>query len=386
VIRKFLRSLAAVAVACAATSSFAHDPVILIPGLTAQPSAMDTMRTNFINAGWPAGIVHTWTDSNNMTGDLAQAGVELGNKINSVLAQTGAQKVVLVTWSASTLAGRSYLKNVAGAQGKVSLYFSMAGPHHGTTTASGCPQYTACQQFAPNSSFLAALNSGTEVPGSPTVKYMTLRSTCDVNVNPTDSAVLSGADNQMAPTCISHFDFPRNAQVFNLIKNTIIASEEPSEPPPNAPPAPTGAAAGVPTSNSIPVSWNGVTGVAGYNVYRSSAAAGPWTKSNGTLLTGTTHTVSGLASGTTYYLTVRSQDSAGIESANSNVVSATTTGSSACYYASNYAHTVAGRATTSGGYTYAKGSNQAMGLWVTGVYTRLRQTGPSYYVIDATCQ
>lgn len=384
-IRRFLPPLAALALAGAAGSCLAHDPVILIPGLTAQPSAMDAMKNNFINAGWPASKVITWTDSTNMTGDLGQAGVELGNKVNSVLAQTGSQKVVLITWSASTLAARSYLKNVAGAQGKVAMYFSMAGPHHGTTTASGCPQYTACQQFAIGSSFLSALNSGTEVPGAPAVKYTTYRSSCDVNVNPTNSAMLSGADNQMTPTCISHFDFPSNAQLFNVIKNTIIANEGPSEPPPDAPPAPTGVTAGTPTASSIPLTWTAASGVAGYNVYRGSSASGPWTRSNASLVAGTSFTVSGLSSGTTYYLTVRSQDAAGVESANANVVSASTSGSSACYHTSNYAHTVAGRATTQWGYTYAKGSNQAMGLWATGVYTKLRQTGTNYYVVDPSC-
>jgi hypothetical protein len=59
-------------------------------------------------------------------------------------------------------------------------------------------------------------------------------------------------------------------------------------------------------------------------------------------------------------------------------------GGATCYTASNYAHTTAGRATQSGGYTYAKGSNQNMGLWNTFVTTTLKQTSPNYYVIG-TC-
>ena len=57
-----------------------------------------------------------------------------------------------------------------------------------------------------------------------------------------------------------------------------------------------------------------------------------------------------------------------------------------CVTASNYAHTVAGRAYQSGGYTYANGSNQNMGLWNTYVTHTLRQTGPNYWVIaDGQC-
>ncbi|WP_367128765.1 esterase/lipase family protein [Saccharothrix sp. HUAS TT1] len=203
-----------------------RDPVLLIPGMTAQASAMDPMRTNFLNAGWPGDRVFTWTDSDNMKGDLTKAGVELGRQVDRVLGQTGARKVVLVTWSASTLAARSYLKNVGGAQDKVSLYFSMAGPHHGTTAAAPWCQnlYPSCKQFAIGSPWLAELNRGTEVPGSPAVRYTTIRSTCDTNVNPSASAELAGADNRQAPTCIDHFAFPRDPGVFALIKKVITES------------------------------------------------------------------------------------------------------------------------------------------------------------------
>jgi hypothetical protein len=44
----------------------------------------------------------------------------------------------------------------------------------------------------------------------------------------------------------------------------------------------------------------------------------------------------------------------------------------------------AGRATTSGGYTYAKGSMQNMGLYNTFITTTLKQTSPGYYIIG-TC-
>lgn len=52
-----------------------------------------------------------------------------------------------------------------------------------------------------------------------------------------------------------------------------------------------------------------------------------------------------------------------------------------CVTASNYAHTTAGRAYHSGGYTYANGSNQNMGLWNTFTTTTLKQTAPNHWVI-----
>ncbi|NJP33532.1 extracellular catalytic domain type 1 short-chain-length polyhydroxyalkanoate depolymerase [Micromonospora thermarum] len=59
----------------------------------------------------------------------------------------------------------------------------------------------------------------------------------------------------------------------------------------------------------------------------------------------------------------------------------TPTTSPTCVTASNYAHVTAGRAYQSGGYAYANGSNQRMGLYNTFYSTTLKQTGPNYWVI-----
>ncbi|GAA5191342.1 PHB depolymerase family esterase [Rugosimonospora acidiphila] len=57
-----------------------------------------------------------------------------------------------------------------------------------------------------------------------------------------------------------------------------------------------------------------------------------------------------------------------------------------CFTGNNYQQTTAGRSHQSGGYTYANGSNQAMGLWNVFVTHTLRQTGPNYYVLaDGQC-
>ncbi|WP_176738651.1 extracellular catalytic domain type 1 short-chain-length polyhydroxyalkanoate depolymerase [Micromonospora pallida] len=52
-----------------------------------------------------------------------------------------------------------------------------------------------------------------------------------------------------------------------------------------------------------------------------------------------------------------------------------------CVTASNYAHVTAGRAYQSGGYAYAAGSNERMGLYNTFTSTTLKQTGTNHWVI-----
>ncbi|RCG27830.1 esterase [Sphaerisporangium album] len=151
--------------------------------------------------------------------------------------------------------------------------------------------------------------------------------------------------------------------------------------PPPALPAPTGLTVTGTTTTSVSLSWNAVSGASGYNVYRNGA------KVTASPASGTTYTDSGLTSGTSYTYAVSAVTSSGAEGARSGTVTATTTGSGgACVTASNYAHTVAGRAYASFGYTYALGSNQAMGLWNVMVTHTLRQTGTNYWVIaDGQC-
>ncbi|MDL9998294.1 PHB depolymerase family esterase [Variovorax sp. J22P240] len=148
-------------------------------------------------------------------------------------------------------------------------------------------------------------------------------------------------------------------------------------------PAPTGVGTSGATASSMVIGWNGVSGAAGYNVYRSGG------KVNASPVAGTNYTDTGLAASTTYNWSVTTVDAGNVESAMSGSASGTTLagsggGTPTCYTASNYAHTTAGRATQSGGYTYAKGSNQNMGLWNTFITTTLKQTSPNYYVIG-TC-
>ncbi|MGY8904850.1 MAG: extracellular catalytic domain type 2 short-chain-length polyhydroxyalkanoate depolymerase [Burkholderiales bacterium] len=158
-------------------------------------------------------------------------------------------------------------------------------------------------------------------------------------------------------------------------------------PPP--PPGTTTLAAptAVTTSNigtsSVQINWAAVSGAAGYNVYRAG------NKVNALVVSGVNYTNTGLTPSTAYSWTVRAVNSSGAEGATSAAATATTLAytpppTATCTTASNYAHTIAGRAYALYGYTYANGSNQNMGLWNIYITTTLRQTGPNYYVIG-TC-
>ncbi len=103
----------------------------------------------------------------------------------------------------------------------------------------------------------------------------------------------------------------------------------------------------------------------------------------------TNFTDNGLTAATTYSWTVRAVDAAGLEGTTSAAATGKTSagtggGSGTCTTSSNYAHTIAGRAYAQYGTTYAKGSNQNMGLWNIYVTKTLKKTGTDNYVIG-TC-
>ncbi|MFH8612884.1 esterase/lipase family protein [Streptomyces sp. NPDC018029] len=213
--------------AAAAAAAGEHVPVIMIPGMTGTPSYMNSMKSNLQTNGWPASRLFTWTDTSRMTQDLAKAAQELSAKVDEVRSRTGASKVVLATWSASTLAARYYIKNLDGAD-KVSQYIGFAGPQHGTTN-NGCQWYVSCQQFAsPNTPFLRALNSPTEVPFNDKIDYLTIRSANDINAVPVDTAVLAGADENYlmsGPMAPNHFQIVSNSTALAKMRSFITAHE-----------------------------------------------------------------------------------------------------------------------------------------------------------------
>ncbi|MBE1582720.1 PHB depolymerase family esterase [Nonomuraea angiospora] len=147
------------------------------------------------------------------------------------------------------------------------------------------------------------------------------------------------------------------------------------------PAAPSGLSVTGTTDTSASLTWYPVSGAAGYNVYRNG------TKINTSAVTSTAYTDTGLASGTSYSYTVAAVDGAGAVGSQSAAVNATTSSyTPQCFTASNYNHVAAGRAHQSGGYVYANGSNQQMGLW--NLYTghTLEERSAGYFVIaDSGC-
>lgn len=144
-------------------------------------------------------------------------------------------------------------------------------------------------------------------------------------------------------------------------------------------PAPSGLTVTGTTDTAASLSWNSVSGATAYNVYRGGTKVGS--------TTGTAYTDTGLSAGASYAYAVAAVDPSGGVGATSAPVTATTTGSAPkCYKDNNYQQVQAGRAHQTGGYTYANGSAQNMGLYNVAVTHTLKETSPGWFVIaDSGC-
>lgn len=131
--------------------------------------------------------------------------------------------------------------------------------------------------------------------------------------------------------------------------------------------------------------WTPNHAAPGFNIYRSTKADGDFSKVNQALVQGASFADSALEPKTRYFYSVAAVGPDG-ESARSEPVSiATTSAPPPCdpYYADNVSHTIAGRAYVLGFSTFAKGSDDPMGLWNINVETNLYKDGDVYRV--GTC-
>ncbi|MCX4760350.1 triacylglycerol lipase [Streptomyces sp. NBC_01275] len=193
-----------------------HNPIVFVHGISSSSSSWDEWVADFKADGYTAAELdassYSWTQSNVTTAS------QLATKIKSVLASTGASKVDVVVHSMGALSSRYYLKNLGGTA-YVDDFVSVAGVNHGTSVASLCGWlYTSCKEMTTGSSFLTALNSGDETPGS--VSYAAYWSNCDSAIDPDSSALLSGATN-VGVGCISHTDMNNDYGVYEQVRDFI---------------------------------------------------------------------------------------------------------------------------------------------------------------------
>lgn len=176
----------------------ARQPMVLVHGLGGSAADWAPVIARLKADGWIDRELLAASYSALESNTLIAARVR--DQIDSVLAATGWSKLDLVTYSMGSLSTRFYLKNLGGTA-KIDAWVSIAGPNHGTQTASQCAQSPACAEAVPGSAFLTALNAGDETPGP--VRYATWWSPCDGTIVPAESTILQDAANTQT-ACLQH--------------------------------------------------------------------------------------------------------------------------------------------------------------------------------------
>lgn len=204
-------------------------PVLLVPGFGGSLDSLNPLAVRLRQAGKTVEVVPM---PDHATGDLGAEARVLAAAVRAELDRTGAASVDVVGYSAGGVVTRLWTRSYGGA-GLARRVITLDSPHHGTQLAalgsllpgsSVCP--TACQQLAPTSDLITALNTGDETPAGPT--FVSIWSTNDQVVVPPDSAHLDGALNlTIQVICstaeLSHTEVPASPLVDNMVLAELAA-------------------------------------------------------------------------------------------------------------------------------------------------------------------
>jgi triacylglycerol lipase len=196
------------------TTTTPYDPILFVHGWNSSGTVWSNMIQRFQGAGWPASSLNNW--SYNTAQSNVTTAAQIRDKVDAILAASGATKVDVISHSMGGLSSRYYAKNLGGDL-KIDEWVSLGGPNHGTDTANWCGD-TSCGEMRVGSSFLTSLNSVDETPGTP--RYATWWSPCDEIINPDSSVALSGATNTQT-ACLSHSALYGDATVFGQVRDFV---------------------------------------------------------------------------------------------------------------------------------------------------------------------
>ena len=202
-------------------------PVLLVPGYGGSTNSLQPLATTLRAAGKDVTVV---TLPGNAQGDLDEQARVLGVAARAAKHRTGAASVDVVGYSAGGVVARLWARDHGGAS-IARRVITLGSPHHGTELAAlgtavpgACP--LACQQLAPDSALLTALNRGDETPAGPL--WVSIWTDRDTVVLPPDSARLDGAtdvtvQSLCAGDAVDHGGLPGDRVVAQVVLSQLAA-------------------------------------------------------------------------------------------------------------------------------------------------------------------
>lgn len=156
-------------------------PLLLIHGYGCSRGVWWWLRRRLESAGWQVATL----DLEPPLAGIDSYAEPIARRVDALLAETGAPRVVLVGHSMGGLAARAYLRRFGGA--RVERLVTLGTPHAGSVLARLGPGRNA-RQMEPGSAWLQAL-----ALSAPPVETVSIYSRHDNYVMPQDSMVLPGA-------------------------------------------------------------------------------------------------------------------------------------------------------------------------------------------------
>ena len=209
-------------------------PVLLVPGYGGDTAPLETLAAALRDAGRDVTIVESPGDG---TGDLRDQAEHLGDVAAQARRDARADSVDVVGYSAGGVVARLWVEDPAAAS-VVRRVVTLGSPHHGSDLAALAGDLAsdscaaACQQLAPDSDLLRALNTGDETPDGP--RWVAIWTADDETVVPPTSGELDGAVSfSVQSVCpgltVGHGDLPRTPVVVAMTL-AALGTAEPAVP------------------------------------------------------------------------------------------------------------------------------------------------------------
>ncbi len=191
----------------------AQSPVVLVHGYLGTRAAFFWLAWRLRHDGF--GTIAA-VNYRSMGGDLQTAARKLAATVERLAAESGAERVNIVTHSLGGLVARAYIRE-PGSPSRVGRLVTLGAPHQGTKLA-GLSFDSLGRSILPGSPLLAELSANDPVPGA--VSVTSIFSTFDAKVLPWRNGYYPGAEN-IEIAGIGHDALLFSPKVYALVAESL---------------------------------------------------------------------------------------------------------------------------------------------------------------------
>jgi pimeloyl-ACP methyl ester carboxylesterase len=194
----------------------AGTPILLVHGMIDNRSIFTLLRRGLRRRGFGRVVSVNYSP---LTTDVRVAAAWLAEEVESLVAETGYERIHVIGHSLGGLIARYYVTRLGG-HGRVHTLVTLGTPHGGTFNAYALPS-NLCRQLRPGSALMAEL--GAAVPGCKT-RFVAYWSDLDQMVFPQSNAQMNHPDlivDNIRVHATGHMSLPINGDVVHGISTTL---------------------------------------------------------------------------------------------------------------------------------------------------------------------